>query len=109
MEKTFLIPFLPFLDSIFEIFQEPLQLRENIFELTASLLACGIDVKKSSIFLQSTVHQHAELFWILSCLCTMPRLSQLPQFKEKSAQVRNVQSGLFLYPVLQAADILIHK
>lgn len=90
-------------------FQEPAQLRENIFELTATLLACGIDAKKSPIFLQSTVPQHAELSWILSCLCTMPRLSQLPQFKEKSAQVRDIRAGLFLYPVLQAADIMIHK
>ncbi|XP_031632535.1 tryptophan--tRNA ligase, mitochondrial isoform X2 [Contarinia nasturtii] len=88
---------------------EPAKLRENIYELIATLLACGIDSKKSPIFLQSTVPQHAELCWILSCLCTMPRLSQLPQFKEKSAQVRDVWAGLFMYPVLQAADVLIHK
>lgn len=90
-------------------FQEPAQLRENIYELTATLLACGIDTKKSPIFVQSSIPQHAELCWILSCLCTMVRLSHLPQFKEKSAQVRDVQTGLFLYPILQAADILIHK
>lgn len=89
--------------------QDPTQLRENIFELTATLLACGIDAEKSTIFLQSSIPQHSELCWILSCLCTMNRLSHLPQFKEKSAQVRDVQTGLFLYPVLQAADILIHK
>ena len=89
--------------------KEPDQLRENIYELTATLLACGIDENKSKIFLQSTVPQHPELCWILSCLCTMIRLSHLPQFKEKSAQVQNVQAGLFLYPILQAADILVHK
>lgn len=91
------------------MFQEPAQLRENIYELTATLLACGIDTKKAPIFLQSTIPQHAELCWILSCLCTMTRLSNLPQFKEKSAQVRDVQTGLFMYPILQAADIMIHK
>lgn len=85
------------------------ELTENIFEMTASLLACGIDPKKSTLFLQSAVPQHNELCWIFSCLTTMPRLTNLPQFKEKSATVKNVPTGLFMYPVLQAADILIHK
>lgn len=89
--------------------QEPDQLRENIFELTATLLACGIDEKKAKIFLQSTIPQQPELCWILSCLCTMVRLSNLPQFKEKSEQVKDARAGLFLYPILQAADILVHR
>lgn len=89
--------------------KEPSKLNENIYELTATLLACGIDAEKSPIFLQSTVPQHSELCWILSCLCTMNRLSHLPQFKEKSALVKDIQTGLFLYPVLQAADILVHR
>lgn len=89
--------------------KEPDQLRENIFELTATLLACGIDVNKANIFLQSTIPQQPELCWILTCLCTMTRLSHLPQFKEKSAQVQHVHAGLFLYPILQAADILVHR
>lgn len=84
-------------------------MRENIFELTATLLACGIDVNKANIFLQSTIPQQPELCWILTCLCTMTRLSHLPQFKEKSAQVQHVHAGLFLYPILQAADILVHR
>lgn len=91
------------------IFQEPKQLRENTFELIATLLACGIVETKSKIFLQSQIPQHTELQWIFSCLSTNPRLAQLPQYKEKSAQVKNVSTGLFMYPVLQAADILVHK
>lgn len=104
MSKKVLIDF-PFISD----FKEADQLRENIYELTATLLACGIDVSKSKIFLQSTIPQQPELCWILSCLCTMIRLSHLPQFKEKSAQVQHVQAGLFLYPILQAADILVHR
>lgn len=84
-------------------------MHENIYELTATLLACGIDVNKTQIFLQSTIPQQPELCWILSCLCTMIRLSHLPQYKEKSAQVHHVKAGLFLYPILQAADILVHR
>lgn len=77
--------------------------------MTATLLACGIDPKKSNLFLQSTIPQHAELCWILGCLTTMTRLSNLPQYREKSATVKDIMSGLFTYPVLQSADILIHK
>lgn len=95
--------------SLIFFFQKPEELRENIFELTATMLACGIDENKSTIFLQSQVPQHTELNWILSCLCTNSRLTRLPQFNEKSAQTKNPSTGLFLYPVLQAADILIHK
>lgn len=78
-------------------------------ELTATLLACGIDPQKSTIFLQSSIPQHSELCWIFTCLTTMLKLAHLPQYKEKSAQVRDVHTGLFLYPILQAADILVHK
>lgn len=77
--------------------------------MTATLLACGIDPQKSTLFLQSTVAQHAELGWIFSCLTTMARLGHLPQYKEKSATVKEIPLGLFVYPVLQAADIMIHK
>lgn len=77
--------------------------------MTATLLACGIDPDKATLFLQSTVKQHAELCWILGCLTTMPRLSHLPQYKEKSAKLNDIPLGLFVYPVLQAADILCYK
>lgn len=77
--------------------------------MMATLLACGIDHKKSTLFLQSTVHQHSELSWILGCLTTLPRLSHLPQYKEKSKKLKDIPLGLFVYPVLQAADILLYK
>lgn len=77
--------------------------------MTATLLACGIDPDRSTLFLQSTVSQHAELSWIFGCLTTMARLSHLPQYKEKSAKVKEIPLGLFVYPVLQSADILIYK
>ncbi|KAJ6646550.1 Tryptophan--tRNA ligase, mitochondrial, partial [Pseudolycoriella hygida] len=89
--------------------QDPQQLKKNILEMTATLLACGIDPNKSTLFLQSTIKQHAELCWIFGCLTTMARLSHLPQYKEKSATVKEIPLGLFVYPVLQAADILIYK
>lgn len=84
-------------------------LRENIFNMAATLLACGIDPAKSTIFVQSAVMEHCEFNWILSSLTTMPRLAQLPQFKEKSKKVRDVPLGLYVYPVLQAADIMLYK
>ena len=91
------------------LFQDPDDLRKNSLLMVASLLACGIDPKKSTLFLQSTVRQHAELCWIFNCLTTMARLGQLAQFKEKSAKVKDVGLGLFIYPVLQAADIMLYK
>lgn len=78
-------------------------------ELTATLLACGINPKKSLLYVQSSVRQHAELCWIFNCLTTMAKLSKLPQYKEKSQQVNSVSTGLLIYPILQAADVLLHK
>lgn len=89
--------------------QDPKELRKNTLHMMASLLGCGIDPKKCTLFLQSSVKQHAELCWILGCLTTMPRLSHLPQYKEKSAKMKEIPLGLFVYPVLQAADILLYK
>lgn len=73
------------------------------------MLACGIDPNKSTLFVQSTIKQHAELNWILGCLSTMARLSHLPQYKEKTKKLKDIPLGLFVYPVLQAADILLYK
>ncbi|XP_030567558.1 uncharacterized protein LOC115767419 isoform X1 [Drosophila novamexicana] len=87
----------------------PPLLRENIFTMAATLLACGVDPAQSTLFVQSAVMEHSELNWILNSLTTMPRLAQLPQFKEKSRMVRDVPLGLFVYPVLQAADIMLYK
>ncbi|GAB1602771.1 tryptophan--tRNA ligase, mitochondrial-like [Argonauta hians] len=88
---------------------KPQQLRNNILDMTACLLACGLDPSKVIIFQQSQIPQHAELSWILSCNCSLPRLKHLPQWKEKSTSEETVSVGLFSYPLLQAADILLYK
>ncbi|XP_063744486.1 tryptophan--tRNA ligase, mitochondrial [Eleginops maclovinus] len=89
--------------------QDPALLRSNILDMAASLLACGIDPERAILFQQSQVSEHAELSWILGCLTTMPRLRHLPQWKMKSKQKKDGSVGLFTYPVLQAADILLYK
>jgi len=91
------------------LFQDPNDLRTGIREMTASLLACGLDPKKCILFQQSTVKEHTELAWILGTLCTVPRLGQLTSYKEKIETLREAPLGLFLYPVLQSADILLYK
>lgn len=91
------------------LIQDPRILRLNILKMTATLLACGIDPVKSTLYVQSSVKQHTELGWVLSCLTTMPRLSHLPQYKEKTKKLKDIPLGLFVYPVLQAADIMVHK
>ncbi|MEP7197018.1 MAG: tryptophan--tRNA ligase [Saprospiraceae bacterium] len=91
----------------------PIKLQENVWELIYNLLACGID--SENLFIQSKVPEHTELCWILSCMCSHGELSRMTQFKEKSDQIKDkskdvfVSTGLFTYPVLQAADILIYK
>ncbi|KAM9342879.1 tryptophan--tRNA ligase, mitochondrial [Pholidichthys leucotaenia] len=89
--------------------QDPTQLRNNILDMTASLLACGINTEKAILFQQSQVPEHAELSWILGCLTSMPRLRHLPQWKMKSKQKNEGSVGLYTYPILQAADILLYK
>ncbi|XP_068428934.1 tryptophan--tRNA ligase, mitochondrial [Clinocottus analis] len=89
--------------------QDPQRLRTNILDMAASLLACGIDPERAVLFQQSQVSQHAELSWILGCLTSMPRLRHLPQWKMKSKQKTEGSVGLYTYPVLQAADILLYK
>ena len=92
------------------IFQNPKELRNNTYEVTAAYLASGIDPKKSVIFNQSQVSGHAELAWVLNCICRMGWLNRMTQFKEKSGKnSENVSSGLFTYPTLMAADILLYK
>ncbi|XP_053733324.1 tryptophan--tRNA ligase, mitochondrial [Synchiropus splendidus] len=89
--------------------QDPSQLRQNILDMAASLLACGIDPERAILFQQSQVPEHAELSWVLSCLTSMPRLRHLPQWKMKSKQKNEGSVGLYTYPVLQAADILLYR
>jgi len=89
--------------------QDPSTLRNNIRVMTASLLACGLDPERCVLFQQSTVPAHSELCWVLATLCTVPRLGQLTQYKEKAARLKEIPLGLFIYPVLQAADILLYR
>ncbi|KAI7236751.1 tryptophanyl-tRNA synthetase [Hortaea werneckii] len=94
--------------------QDPTQLRQWKNESMAMLLAIGLDPKRSIIFHQSDVPAHAELMWILSCQASMGYLGRMTQWKDKSASSGsggsdNLKLGLFSYPVLQAADILVHR
>lgn len=89
---------------------EPKLLQTRTFELAAGLLACGIDPEKSALFVQSEVPQHAELAWVFNCVTPMGELSRQTQYKSKAEQqFDNINVGLFTYPVLQAADILLYK
>lgn len=89
--------------------QNPKVLKENSLKICATLLACGICPEKSILFLQSGVKEHSELCWILGCTTTMARLTHLPQYKDKSAKFKEIPLGLYLYPILQSADIMLHK
>ena len=89
---------------------DPEKLRNNTLDLLALYIAAGIDPEKSNIFIQSHVSEHAELAWILNCYTYMGELSRMTQFKDKSAKhADNINSGLFTYPVLMAADILLYQ
>ncbi|CAK0749028.1 Tryptophan--tRNA ligase [Azospirillaceae bacterium] len=90
--------------------QDPVVLRQNIREVTAAYVAAGIDPQKCVIFAQSGVSAHAELSWILSCHTPLGWLNRMTQFKEKAGKHRdNAVLGLYAYPVLMAADILLYK
>lgn len=90
--------------------QDPALLRRRTVETMALLLSCGIDPQKSVLFMQSHVSAHSELTWVLNCFTYMGELSRMIQFKEKSAlNADNVNAGLFDYPVLMAADILLYQ
>ena len=90
--------------------QTPADLRRQTREAAALLLACGIDPTKSILFVQSHVPAHAELSWVLGCNCPFGDLTRMHQFKEKSAKhPEDINAGLFTYPVLMAADILIYN
>ena len=90
--------------------QDPSALRQSIREVTASLIASGIDVQRSVLFNQSRVPQHAELAWIFNCVARLGWLNRMTQFKEKAGKNReNATVGLYAYPTLMAADILAYK
>lgn len=88
--------------------QDPLTLRENVRRVAGLFLAAGIDPEKSTVFIQSRVHAHAELAWLLQCLTGFGELSRMTQFKEKSQGKESFSAGLFTYPTLMAADILLY-
>jgi len=89
---------------------DPSKLQANVREMAAALIASGIDPNKSTLFAQSAVPAHAELAWILNCTARMGWLNRMTQFKEKSGKSREGASvGLFAYPVLQAADVLLYQ
>lgn len=88
---------------------DPAQLRANIREMAAALIASGIDPDRSILFQQSAVREHAELAWVLQCTARMGWLNRMTQFKDKSGKNKEGASvGLFAYPVLQAADVLLY-
>ena len=90
--------------------RDPKELKENAYKLLASYLAAGLDPEKSTIFLQSQVHEHAELGWVLDCYTYMGELNRMTQFKDKSAKhADNINAGLFTYPSLMAGDILLYQ
>lgn len=90
--------------------QDPKILKEESINIATMLLACGIDVKKSSLFIQSEIDFHPALAWILDCNILMGDMSRMTQFKDKSAKnAKNINVGLFNYPALMAADILLYN
>ena len=92
------------------MWQDPAELPRAIREVTAAFIACGIDPKKHIVFNQSQVAEHAELAWIFNCVARLGWLNRMTQFKEKAGKDReNVSVGLYSYPTLMAADILVYR
>lgn len=90
--------------------QVPADLRRRSLEQLSQYIACGLDPQKNILFIQSHVHQHAELAWVLGCYTQFGELSRMTQFKDKSQKhADNITAGLFTYPVLMAADILLYQ
>jgi tryptophanyl-tRNA synthetase len=89
---------------------DPTELERNTLEMAATLVACGIDPERSVVFRQAHVPQHSELGWILTCISRMGELRRMIQFKERSrGDAESVGAGMFTYPVLQAADVLLYQ
>lgn len=90
--------------------QNPADLRRRTVEQLAQYIACGLDPEKSTVFIQSHVPAHAELAWVLNCYTMFGELSRMTQFKDKAAKnAENINAGLFTYPALMAADILLYQ
>ena len=90
--------------------QVPAELRRRTYETLALYMACGLDPEKNTLYVQSHVHEHTELAWILNCFTMFGELSRMTQFKDKSSKhADNINAGLFTYPTLMAADILLYQ
>ena len=90
--------------------QVPAELRRRTYETLALYMACGLDPEKNTLYVQSHVHEHTELAWILNCFTMFGELSRMTQFKDKSSKhADNINAGLFTYPALMAADILLYQ
>jgi tryptophanyl-tRNA synthetase len=90
------------------VFQEPKQFSQSTLKLASMLLACGLDPKKCSLYVQSHLTAHAELCWILGCITPVGWLTRMIQYKQKREQ-SGANLGLLSYPVLQAADVLLYR
>src|SRR5438874_204584 len=88
--------------------QDPAELRQRTLELATVFLAVGLDPEVSTLFVQSHVHEHTELAWLMECTAAYGELSRMTQFKDKSAKREFISAGLFTYPALMAADILLY-
>jgi tryptophanyl-tRNA synthetase len=88
--------------------QNPVELRQKTLETAAGFVASGVDPEASTLFVQSHVHEHCELAWLMECSVSFGELSRMTQFKEKAASQKMVRAGLFTYPALMAADILLY-
>jgi tryptophanyl-tRNA synthetase len=91
------------------VYQDPKELKQRVLSFFAQYLACGLDPEKNVIFVQSQVKEHAELCWVLNCMTPMGALNRMTQFKEKSQKTKEINNGLYCYPVLMAADILLYQ
>lgn len=91
------------------VWQDPKELYNNSLNLTAFLIACGLNKGNSSVFLQSNIKEHTELAWILSCTAKIGWLNRMTQFKEKANNKEKASCGLYFYPILMAADILLYN
>ena len=90
-------------------YQDPEELKKKTLGFFAQYLACGLDPDKNVIFVQSRVPQHSQLCWILNCITSMGSLNRMTQFKEKSQKTKEINNGLYTYPVLMASDILLYQ
>lgn len=91
------------------VYQDPKELKERTLSFFAQYLALGLDPDANVVFVQSHVPEHAELCWALNCITPMGALNRMTQFKEKSEKTREINNGLYTYPVLMAADILLYQ